>query len=160
MRELILNMMSSIKLTKQILFAIILCLVFMKPSLVEGKIFDRVVAKVNSEIITLSSLEGRANALKEKYRNEYDNYNENQILREALETLIDEKLKLQQGKKMGFEVDDITVDAAIKNIEKKNSLEEGQLAFMLEAEGKSLETYKNVIRDQILVSKITRFEIG
>ena len=31
---------------------------------------------------------------------------------------------------------------------------------MLEAEGKSLETYKNVIRDQILVSKITRFELG
>ena len=160
MRELILNMKSSIKFTKQILFTIILCLVFMKVSLVEAKIFDRVVAKVNSEIITLSSLEGRVNALKEKYRNEYDNYNENQILREALETLIDETLKLQQGKKMGFEVDDLTVDAAIKDIEKKNSLEEGQLAFMLEAEGKSLETYKDVIRDQILVSKITRFEIG
>ena len=90
----------------------------------------------------------------------YDNYDENQILLEALETLIDETLKLQQGKKMGFEVDDITVDAAIKDIERKNSLEDGQLAFMLEAEGKSLENYKNVIRDQILVSKITRFEMG
>ena len=160
MRKLILNMMSSIKLTKQTLGAIILCLGFMKPNLVEGKIFDRVVAKVNSEIITLSSIEGRANALKEKYRNDMDNYDENQILREALELLIDDRLKLQQGKKMGFEVDDITVDAAIKDIEMKNSLEEGQLAFMLEAEGKSLETYKNVIRDQILVSKITRFELG
>ena len=61
---------------------------------------------------------------------------------------------------MGFEVDDITIDAAIKDIERNNSLEEGQLAFMLEAEGKSLETYKNVVRDQILVSKITRFEMG
>ena len=70
MRELILNMMSLIKLTNQTLFAVILCLVFMKPSSVEGKIFDRVVAKVNSEIITLSSIERRANALKEKYRNE------------------------------------------------------------------------------------------
>ena len=160
MRELILNMMSSIKLTKQTLFAVILCLVFIKPSMVEGKIFDRVVAKVNSEIITLSSVEGRANTLKEKYRNDTENYDENQILREALEIMIDETLKLQQGKKMGFEVGDITVDAAIKDIEKKNSLEDGQLAFMLEAEGKSLENYKNVIRDQILVSKITRFELG
>jgi peptidyl-prolyl cis-trans isomerase SurA len=132
----------------------------MKPNLVEGKIFDRVVAKVNSEIITLSSIEGRANTLKEKHRNEDGNYDENQILREALEFLIDDTLKLQQGKKMGFEVDDITVDAAIKDIERKNSLEDGQLAFMLEADGKSLETYKNVIRDRILVSKITRFEMG
>jgi len=160
MRKLILNMTSSIKLTKPTLGAIILCLVFMKSNLVEGKIFDRVVAKVNSEIITLSSLEGKANALKEKYKNEDGNFDENQILREALEFLIDDTLKLQQGKKMGFEVDDITVDAAIKDIERKNSLEEGQLAFMLEGEGESLENYKNIIRDQILVSKITRFEMG
>ena len=160
MRKLILNMMSSIKLTKQALCTILLCLVFMKTNLVEGKIFDRVVAKVNSEIITLSAIEGKANILKKNYRNEDGNYDENQILREALEMLIDETLKLQQGKKMGFEVDDITIDAAIKDIERNNSLEEGQLAFMLEAEGKSLETYKNVIRDQILVSKITRFELG
>ena len=160
MRELLLNMMSSIKLTKQTLCAVILCLIFTKPSLVEGKIFDRIVAKVNSEIITLSSTKERANALKEKYRNEYANYDENQILKEALEILIDEKLKLQQAKKMGFEVDDITVDAAIKRLEKNNSLEEGQLAFMLEAEGKSLENYKNVIRNQIVVSKITGFELS
>ena len=160
MRELILNMMSLKKLTKRTIFAVILCLIFMKPSWVEGKIFDRVVAKVNSEIITLSSIEGRANALKEKYKIKYDNYDENQILREALDILIDEKLQLQQGKKMGFEVDDITVDAAIKKIERNNSLKDGQLAFMLEAEGKSLETYKNVIRDQIIVTKITRFELG
>jgi len=160
MRELLLNMMSSIKLTKQTLFATILCLVFIKPNLVEGKIFDRVVAKVNSEIITLSSIEGRANALKEKYRNDMGNYDEKKILGETLELLIDEKLKLQEGKKMGFEVDDLTVDAAITEIERNNSLEKGQLAHMLEAEGKSLEVYKNVVRDQILVSKITRFELG
>jgi peptidyl-prolyl cis-trans isomerase SurA len=129
----------------------------MKPSLVEGKIFDRVVAKVNSEIITLSSIEARADVLKQKYM---ENYDGNQILLEALEMMIDEKLQIQQGKKMGFEVDDITVDAAIKDIEKKNSLENGQLAIMLESEGKSIEAYRNNVRDQILVSKITRFELG
>ncbi|SVA95195.1 uncharacterized protein METZ01_LOCUS148049, partial [marine metagenome] len=124
----------------------------MKPSLVEGKIFDRVVAKVNTEIITLSSIEARAEFLKQKFM---QNYDEDQILREALEMMINEKLQIQQGKKMGFEVDDITVDAAIKDIEKKNSLENGQLAIMLESEGKSVEAYKNNVRDQILVSKIT-----
>jgi len=149
--------MSSKKLTEQIFFTAFLCLIFIKPGWVEGKIFDRVVAKVNTEIITLSSIEARAKLLQERY---VENYDKNEILKEALEIIIDEKLQLQQGKKMGFEVDDITVDAAIKDIEKKNSLEEGQLAFMLEAEGKSMDAYKNNIRDQILVSKITRFELG
>ena len=157
MRELILNMMSSKILTKESFFAVILCLVFMKPSLVKGEIFDRVVAKVNTEIITLSSIEARAEVLKQKFM---QNYEEKQILREALEMMIDERLQIQQGKKMGFEVDDITVDAAIKDIEKKNSLENGQLAIMLESEGNSIEVYKNHVRNQILVSKITRFELG
>ena len=61
---------------------------------------------------------------------------------------------------MGLEVDDESVEAAVKNIEGQNGLKEGQLAEMLEAEGNSLESYKKRIRDQIAVSKITRFELG
>ena len=164
MRELILNMMSSKKLTRQILFTVILCLMFMSANLVEGKIFDRVAAKVNNEIITLSAIEARAEVLKQKTM-QTDGGNQivddgKQFLQKALDMIIDEKLQIQQGKKMGFEIDDITVDAAIKNIEKNNSLEEGQLQSMLESEGKSIDVYKNRIRDQILVSKIVRFEMG
>jgi len=164
MRELILNMMSSKKLTKQILFTVILCLMFMSANLVEGKIFDRVAAKVNNEIITLSAIEARAEVLKQK-NIQTDGGNQivddgRQFLKEALDVIIEEKLQIQQGKKMGFEIDDITVDAAIKNIEKNNALEEGQLEILLESEGKSIEAYKNRIRDQILVSRIVRFEMG
>ena len=39
-------------------------------------------------------------------------------------------------------------------------MEKGQLEQMLESEGRSLESYKDHIRNQILVSKITRFELG
>ena len=45
-------------------------------------------------------------------------------------------------------------------IKKKNNLADGQLLEMLKREGRTLESYKNHIRDQIMVSKITRFEIG
>ena len=76
MRALILNMIFSTKLTKKTFFTFILCLIFIKPSLVEGKIFDRVVAKVNTEIITLSSIEARVQALKQKYM---ENVDEKQI---------------------------------------------------------------------------------
>ena len=164
MHELILNMMSSKKLTKQTIFTVILCLIFMNANLVEGKIFDRVAAKVNTEIITLSSIEARAELLKQKnIQTDGGNQildNRKLFLQEALDLIIDEKLQIQQGKKMGFEIDDIAVDAAIRNIEKNNSLEEGQLQIILESEGKSLEVYKNRIRDQILISKIVRFEMG
>ena len=148
------------KSVKQASFVLIICLKIFSPELVAGKIFDRVAAKVNSEIITMSSIEERAMVLKQKFRNKSATIDEKDILRQALETIINEKLQLQQAKKMGMEVDDGSVEAAVKNIEKQNGLQDGQLGEMLEAEGITLESYKNRIRDQIIVSKITKFELG
>ncbi len=139
---------------------VFLILFFNLPDLAAGGVFDRVVAKVNSEIITLSSVQDRVEVLKAKYANDLGSYDEKKLLMEAVEMIIVEKLQLQQGKKMGFEVEDSAVEAALRNIEKNNGLEEGQLATMLESEGRSLESYKNHIRDQILVSKVTQFELG
>ena len=125
-----------------------------------GRVFDRVVAKVNTEIITLSTVQERVEVLKQKYRNDLANLDEQKLLKEAVEMIVGEKLQLQEGKKMGLVVEDSAVEAALKNIEKNNGLEEGQLEGMLESEGRSLENYKSHIRDQILVSKITRYELG
>jgi peptidyl-prolyl cis-trans isomerase SurA len=122
-----------------------------------AKVFDRIVAKVNSEIITLSSVNERVELLKQKVRGDY---NEEEILDEALNSIVEEKLQLQEGKKRGLVVDDSAVDAAVKDIEQKNGLQEGQLAVMLESEGRSMKSYKNHIRDQILLSKVVRFEMG
>ena len=147
-------------LVKQTSFTFIIFFIICRPEVVAGKIFDRVVAKVNSEIITMSLLQERAMVLKQAFRKESSKIEEKEILRQALEIIIGEKLQLQQAKKMGFEVDDESVEAAFKNIEKQNGLEEGQLAEILEAEGASLESYKKRIRDQIIVSKIKKFELG
>ena len=125
-----------------------------------GRVFDRVVAKVNTDIITLSSVQERVEVLKRKYKNDLAKPEEKTLLKEAVEMMVAEKLKLQEGKKIGLLVEDSAVEAALKNIEKNNGLEEGQLAAMLESEGRSLESYKKNIRDQILVSKITRYELS
>ncbi len=148
------------KLIKQVSFVLIIYWIIFRPEVVLGKVFDRVVAKVNSEIITMSSIEEKAIVLKQKFRNQKSKIDEKEVLRQALEIIISEKLQLQQAKKMGFEVDDASVEAAVKNIEGQNGLQEGQLGEMLEAEGISLESYKKRIRDQIILSKITKFELG
>ena len=107
----------------------------------------------------MSSVQDRVELLKTKYKNDLANQDEEKLLKEAVEMIVGEKLQLQEGKKMGFEVEDSAVEAALRNIEKSNGLEEGQLEKMLESEGRSLESYKDHIRNQILVSKIRRFEL-
>ena len=148
------------KLINQAFFAILLCLALSMSDNAVAKVFDRVVAKVNSEIITLSSVNEKVELLRQKYRGDFKGRDEKDVLNEALNTIVEEKLQLQEGRKRGLAVDDSAVDAAVKDIEKKNGLEEGQLASMLISEGRSLETYKNHIRDQILVSKVIRYELG
>jgi parvulin-like peptidyl-prolyl isomerase len=130
------------------------------PLTVHAKVFDKVAAKVNTEIITLSSVEERAELLRQKYARSPVSIPEQELLKEALDMIVDERLQLQEGKKLGFIVDEDSIDAAVKDISKKNGLTEGQLQAMLEREGRTLSSYRNHIRDQILVSKITRFEIG
>jgi peptidyl-prolyl cis-trans isomerase SurA len=145
------------KFINQAFFAILLFLMFFNSDTAFAKVFDRIVAKVNSEIITLSSVNERVKLIKQKSRG---GYKEEEILDEALNTIVEEKLQLQEAKKRGLVVDDSAVEAAVKDIEQKNGLQEGQLAVMLESEGRSMESYKNHIRDQILVSKVVRFELG
>jgi peptidyl-prolyl cis-trans isomerase SurA len=147
------------KFINQTFFAILLFLILFLSDTAIAKVFDRVVAKVNSEIITLSSVNERAELLKQKLPGDYQG-SEEEILDESLNAIVEEKLQLQEGKKRGLVVDDSSVEAAVKNIEQKNGLQEGQLAVMLESEGRSMESYKNHIRDQILVSKVIRFELG
>lgn len=141
-------------------FAGLLFMVLGIPDSAETKVFDRVVAKVNNEIITLSSVEERAGVLKQKYGKDLKSTSEKEILQEALNMIVEEKLQIQEGKKMGLEVDDAAVEAALENIRKTNNIAEGQLEAMLESEGRSMESYKDHVRDQIIVSKITRFELG
>jgi parvulin-like peptidyl-prolyl isomerase len=123
-------------------------------------VFDKVVAKVNSEIITLSSVEERAELLKQKYSSSPQLPSEKELLKEALNIIVDEKLQIQEAKKIGFVVDEDTVDAAVDEIKRTNNILDGELEAMLEREGRSLESYKNHIRDQIIVTKISRMEIG
>ena len=153
-------MISLKKLIKaSFILSLLLPLVFGSLS-VHARVLDKVAAKVNSEIITLSAIEERAELLRQKYVGAPISISEQDLLKDALNMIIEERLQIQEGKKYGFIVDEYAIDAAVEDIKKKNNLADGQLQEMLKREGRTLESYKNHIRDQILVSKITQFEIG
>lgn len=152
--------MISLKKLTEAGFVLFLLSLFLFPLGVRAKVFDKVAAKVNTEIITLSSVEERSELLRQKYSRSPVSIPQQELLKEALDMIIEEKLQLQAGKKLGFIVDEESIDAAVRDISQKNGLVEGQLQAMLEREGRTLSSYRNNIRDQIMVSKIARFEIG
>ena len=153
--------MICLKKLTEAFFALFLVFLAFTPLDTNAKIFDKVAAKINSEIITLSSVEERSELLRKKYeQSSSKSISRQKLLREALDMIIEEKLQAQEGVKRGMVVDEASIDAAIKNISEKNGLAEGQLEEMLEREGKSLSSYRNYIRDQIMASKVSRFEMS
>jgi peptidyl-prolyl cis-trans isomerase SurA len=153
--------MNLLKKSNKAVFVLSLMLSLSLFSLVaHAKVFDKVAVKINTEIVTLSLIKERAELLRQKYAQSPVVIPEEELLKEALNLIVDEKLMLQEGKKLGFIVEESSIDAAMKDIAQKNGLQEEQLKQMLEREGRSLSSYRKHIRDQILVSKITRFEIN
>ena len=66
-----------------------------------ARVLDKVAAKVNSEIITLSAIEERAVILGQKYVGAPVSISEQDLLKKALNMIIEEKLQIQEGKKYG-----------------------------------------------------------
>lgn len=124
---------------------------------------DRVVAKVNSEIITLSSVQDRFKVISQRVKSSSDNglaIQTNQLMENALNSIIEDRLKVQEAKKKGYKVENESINKAFDEIIKNNNLSEEQFIIMLEKEGRSVDAYKNSISDQILASQIVRARMG
>ncbi len=84
---------------------------------------DRIVAVVNSELITLSDLKTQTEAQEAKLRAQYRGAELDRRLRqtefEALNRLIESKLQLQHAKKKGSEATDEEVASAIKEMRRQ-----------------------------------------
>lgn len=150
------------KSARPVAFAWGLAFTLLTTQTVFAKVMDRVVAKVNGEIITLSSVEERASIAKQQLAasNSPKEFSEKEIAEKTLDAIIEEKLQLQEAKKAGLGIDDEAVQLALDDIMQRNNITESQMETMLENEGRSMEQYKEVIRNQILVTKVVQFHMG
>ncbi len=144
------------------LFAALCCYAILSTPVFASTV-DRVVAKVNSEIVTLSAVQDRMFVVSQQMQAsglEGEMPSQEELMKTALNSIIEERLQVQEAKKMGYEVEEESILKALDDIKKKNNITEEQFKEMLSREGRSYEGYKEIIRDQILVSKISRFQMG
>jgi parvulin-like peptidyl-prolyl isomerase len=125
-------------------------------------LLDRVVATVNSEVITWSELRktiqienkdllsGLSPVEKEQKINE--------IERSYLNSMIDIKLQLQEAVRLRIMVSSAETQNAVRDIKKKYNLTDEGLLEHLRADNLSLEEYKIRLSEQILVSKIVQYK--
>jgi peptidyl-prolyl cis-trans isomerase SurA len=109
-------------------------------------VVDRVVAVVNSEIITLSDLQ-REQVQNRKSDRKLDE-------RQLLEEMINRKLQVAAAKRVGMDVTDKELADAVTDITKRNNMDAKQFDAALAKEGLTLDQYKVELREQMTLSRM------
>ena len=91
----------------------------------------QIVATVNDEPISSFDVEARAKLIAVQRAEYLNNKRKAQYIKEALDLIIDEKVKNIEAKKYGFTVSDADVAQAIAHLEKQNNLKPGEMKTML-----------------------------
>lgn len=121
---------------------------FSKPS-ISGEVIDRVVAVVNDDVITLSELKEETQSV-----NQSPGPGGPQTQDQVLENMIEVKLLEQEAKKLGIQVTEKDVDAAIDGVKAKFNLTDEQLAEVLKKQNLTLQAFREQWRRQLLANKL------
>jgi peptidyl-prolyl cis-trans isomerase SurA len=124
----------------------------------EALMIDRIVARVNDEVITLSELQEEGLPLFERLREHYSGqeleWRVQQAEREFLDQLILKRLQLQYANQIGLTASESDINAALKDVLSRNSLTQEQLVELLTREGLTLQDYRERLREQIVLARL------
>ncbi len=114
---------------KQLLLTLIIGLMLPLSSLKAAPV--KIVALVNSEIITSDDLKNRINAFLLNSQIPLNPQTSRMITQRVLNQAIDEKIKLQEAAKNGIEISKEEVDKSLRQFEKTHNIPDGQLNSIL-----------------------------
>jgi peptidyl-prolyl cis-trans isomerase SurA len=108
----------------------------------------RIIAVVNTDIVTAGDIDARMNLIMRTSGIPDTPQNRQQLTRRVLQTLIDEKLEMQEAARFKISVDKQEIDKALANIEARNNMPKGGLDDYL----KRLDIERSSLVDQIKAS--------
>jgi peptidyl-prolyl cis-trans isomerase SurA len=125
---------------------------------VQALLIDRIIARVNDDVITLSELQEEGLPLFERLRENYTGkeleYQVQRAEREFLDQLILKRLQLQYASQIGITATENEINAALKDVLTRNNLTQEQLTELLTREGLTLQDYRDRLREQIILARL------
>ncbi|MGA1875184.1 MAG: peptidylprolyl isomerase [bacterium] len=146
-------MRRQLKILITLLAGVIMFCSFHRPQ-VEGKLYDRIAAVVNGEIITQREFHHTLLRLQAGFPGDFA-YDPNQLAREVLQSLIDETLQVQEARGRGLSVHPEELEQGLEEIKSKNGLSsDGALEKALVSQNMTLESLRAKIEREILLLKL------
>ena len=145
-------------------FALVVFMAAPAPAAQAPITIERIVAKVNQEIITLSTLQDfvfeEVKSLREKSKGEELKRQIRDIELRALDILIERLLMLQRAKALKLKVEDKDLESAIELVMARNRLNAQTFRRFLKVQGSTLEEYRKRMREQILMRRTESIEVN
>jgi peptidyl-prolyl cis-trans isomerase SurA len=122
---------------------------------------DRVVAVVNSEVITERELSARVDFALRQPREQKAPAPPREVLeRQLLERLVNDRVQMQHAREIGMRVSDTELDRALVRIAEQNKLTLQQLREVLARDNVSFENFREDIRGEITRSRLRDREVA
>jgi peptidyl-prolyl cis-trans isomerase SurA len=149
----------------KILICVCLVSVFLlfRPAGTEARdCFDRVVAIVNNDIITLYELNTEFKQIAGVDPSELQKTDDQQYFRarwKVLDMLIDERIAAEKAKELDIRVTPDDVDNAIERIKKQNDLTQEDLMAHLKSRGLTYERYRENVKKELQRVRLINYEV-
>jgi peptidyl-prolyl cis-trans isomerase SurA len=128
-----------------------------------AELIDGIAAVVNNEIITIGEVREAMAPDTEQLRQRYSGQSLQTQIKEhfiqILQSLIDIRLQLERARKLNLQVSDEDVTFHVEALKKQNQITDEQLRQMLHSRGLTLETYRQQVREGLLITKVVNAEV-
>lgn len=120
----------------------------------------RIAAVVNADIVTIGDLAARI-SLVEASSNIPDNpENRQRLSAQVLRTLIDERLQMQDAKRLGVSIPKEEIDRTLEDIERRNNMPKGGIDAFLKQRGIPRSTLVEQVTASLAFGKVVRNRVS
>jgi peptidyl-prolyl cis-trans isomerase SurA len=121
---------------------------------------DFIVAVVNQELVTNGEVRQRAAMMKREAAQSGQRLPADELLlKQVLETLIDERAQLTHARDAGLRVDAPELDRIVAGVAAQNRLSLDQLRERLQREGIDYQQFRRTLREQMLLERVREREV-
>ena len=126
----------------------------------ENLLLDRVVAVVNTEVVTRLDLDEQVKVALQQLKRQGTPLPGRDVLeRQLLERLVTSKVLAQSARETGLRVDDTQLQRSIERIAQENKMSPEVFRKMLEADGIDFNRFREELRNEILIARLKEREV-
>lgn len=121
---------------------------------------DRIVAVVNSEVITSREVAERVKVVTQQLSQQGTPLPPSDVLqKQVLERMIMDRLQIQLAKETALRVDDLQLDRTVARVAESNKMSLTEFRHTLERDGIQFDKFREEIRNEIMLSRLREREV-